>query len=179
MERLKHLRWSSIKTPSAMALAFLLVSVSPALSDSPLERATLAGLTGVGVRVEPMDPDAEKDGLTTSTLQTDVELKLRQAGIRVLTATEMFGVPGYPYLYLRVATGKVDELGVLAYEIELHLIQEVRLPRNPAITSWAATWRATGKIGTIGSRQLPSVREYVRDIVDQFINAYLAANPKR
>ena len=131
MERLKQLRWSSLKKPSVMALAFMFVHVSPALSDTPLQRATLAGLTGVEVVVEEMDPAAEKDGLAESTLQTDVELKLRQEGIRVLTATEMFGVPGYPYLYLRVATGKVDELGVLAYEIELHLIQEVRLPRNP------------------------------------------------
>ena len=179
MERLKELRWSSIKKPSVMALAFLLVHVSPALSDTPRERATLAGLTGVGVVVEPMDPAAEKDGLAQSTLQTDVELKLRQEKIRVLTSGERLTAPGNPYLYLRVGTMKDDELGVYAYDIDLELTQVVRLTRNPAITSLATTWSAPGKIGTVGIRKLFQLRERVRDIVDQFLNAYLAANPKR
>jgi len=179
MERLKQLRWSSIIKPSVMALAFMLVHVSPALSDTPRERATLAGLAGVGVVVEPMTPAAEKDGLTTSTLQTAIELKLRQEGIRVLTSGERLVAPGNPYLYLRVGTMKSDEVEVYVYTITLELLQEVRLSRNPAITSWAATWSAPGKIGIIGFRKLPSVRESVRGIVDQFLNAYLAANPKR
>jgi hypothetical protein len=178
MERLKQLRWSSLKKPSVMALAFMFVHVSPALSDTPLQRATLAGLTGVEVVVEEMDPAAEKDGLAESTLQTEVELKLRQEGIRILTSGERLVAPGNPYLYLRVRTIK-NEMGLYAFVTDLELIQEVRLTRNPAITSWAATWSAPGKIGTIGSRKLPSVREPVRDIVDQFLNAYLAANPKR
>jgi len=40
-------------------------------------------------------------------------------------------------------------------------------------------WSAPGKIGTVGIRKLFQLRERVRDIVDQFLNAYLAANPKR
>jgi hypothetical protein len=162
-----------------MALAFLLVHVSLALSDLPHERATLAGLTGVEVIVEPMDPAAEKDGLTQSTLQTDVELKLRQAGIRVLTLGERLAAPGNPYLYLRVGTMKHDELGFYVYNIDLELTQEVRLTRNPTITSLGTTWYAPGKIGTVGFRKLFQLRENVRDTVDQFLNAYLAANPKR
>jgi len=43
----------------------------------------------------------------------------------------------------------------------------------------ATTWSATGIIGTVGSQKLGSVRDDVRDLTDQFINAYLAANPKR
>jgi len=178
MERLKRLRWSSIKKPSVMALAFMLVHVSPALSDSPRERATLAGLTGVGVVVEAMDPDAEKDGLTTSTLRTEVELKLRQAGIRVLTEAERAVAPGSPFLYLRVATMKSDGVGVYIYNITLELVQEVRLTRNPAITMLATTWRVGGFLGIIQHRNLSQVRESVRDVMDQFLNAYLAANPK-
>ena len=178
MERLKQLRWSSITKPSVMALAFMLVHVSPALSDTPRERATLAGLTGVEVAVEPMDPDAEKDGLAQSTLRTDVELTLRQAGIRVLTSDGRLAAPGMPYLYLSVGTAK-NEPGFYAYDIDLELKQEVRLTRNPAITSMATTWSAPGWVGAVGSRNLSKVREGVRDVLDQFLNAYLAANPKR
>ena len=179
MERLKQFRWSSIIKPSVMALAFMLVHVSPALSDSPRRRATLAGLTGVGVVVEAMDPDAEKDGLTTSTLRTEVELKLRQAAIRVLTEAERAVAPGSPFLYLRVATMKSDGVGLYAVDIDLELTQEVRLTRNPAIISLATTWSAPGWVVIIGSRNLSKVRETVRDVVDQFLNDYLAANPKR
>ena len=159
----------------ALAVGFV---ASVVAADTELERRTLAGLTGVEVVVEPMDPAAEKDGLTTSTLRTDVELKLRQAGIRVLTSDERLAAPGMPYLYLRVGTIK-DEEGLYAYDIDLELKQEVRLTRNPALSLMATTWRVAGWVGTIGSRNLSKVRERVRDTVDQFINAYLAANPKR
>ena len=43
----------------------------------------------------------------------------------------------------------------------------------------APTWSAAGVIGTVGYQKLGSLREDVRDLTDQFINAYLAANPKR
>src|ERR1051325_9720100 len=48
-------------------------------------RELLRGLQGVYVEIESLDPDAEKDGLTKDRLQTDVELRLRQADIQVLT----------------------------------------------------------------------------------------------
>jgi len=168
-------RWK----PWMTVLTLMVVNVCPVLAvDSPVERETLTGLTGVHVVVEEMNPAAEKDGLTEFTLQMDVELKLRQAGIRVLTSGERLVAPGNPYLYLRVGTIK-NEMGLYAFDTDLELRQEVRLTRNPAITSLAATWSARGRIGSIGSRNLPSVRDSVRDQVDEFLNAYLAANPKR
>src|SRR5262249_21610567 len=52
-------------------------------ADSPSDRATLRGLPGVHVIVEPLEPDIESLGLTKTQLQTDVELRLRQHGLRV------------------------------------------------------------------------------------------------
>jgi hypothetical protein len=83
-----------------------------------------------------------------------------------------------PYLYLRVGTTK-NETGLYAYDIDLELRQAVRLTRNPAITSSATTWRAPGWVGIVRDRNLSKVREGIRDVVDEFLNAYLAANPKR
>jgi hypothetical protein len=177
MEQLKQLRWSSIIKPSVMALAFMLVHVSLALSDSPRERATLAGLSGVRVYVSEMDPDAEREGLTQSIFRTDVELRLRQAAIRALTQTELQDTAGSPVLHLLVSMFK-SEVGVFSYRIDLGLWQLVRLVRDPSIASAAMTW-STSSGGIVGVRRLSTIREDVRDKVDQFINAYLAANPKR
>lgn len=163
------------------AVALMVVLAFSARADSELERATLKGLPGVFVLVEQMDPDAERDGLAQSTLTKDVEQRLRETGIRVLTRPELLATPGKPYLYLRVyavrATG--ETAGVYAYSISLELKQEVRLTRASPVRSLAATWRATEEVGTVQAARLSSVRDKVRDMVDQFINAYLAANSKR
>jgi len=49
------------------------------------EILSLKGLVGITVLVESPGPEAEQVGLTRDVLQTDAELKLRLAGIRVLT----------------------------------------------------------------------------------------------
>ncbi len=144
-----------------------------------LTRATLKGLQGVHVLVEKMHPEAARAGLAKATLQTDVEVKLRQAGIRVLSKTETLAAPGNPFLYLQVGTlvgGAASEFYV--YSIRLSLTQLVVLDRNAAVIT-APTWSAAQRIGTIGSARLSTiVREHVRDQVDQFINAWLSVNPK-
>ena len=161
-------------------LALVVGLVSPTLArDLPGERASLAGLAGVNVLIEAMDPDVEPEGLERSALQTDVEVKLRQAGVRVLTITESLVAPGSPYLYLRVTTVQADKvLPLYAVEIHLELNQEVMLARKPEIALVAPTW-STSWVGAAGTKMLDRVRERVRDRVDEFINAYLAANPKR
>jgi hypothetical protein len=121
------------------------------------------------VVVENLKPDVERDGLNASTLQTDVELKLRQAGIRVEETTA--------YLYVRVTTLKREAM--YAYSMTANLSQHVVLVRDPAISANAVTWNALGGIGMVGSARLSVIRDYVRDVVDEFVNAYLAANPKR
>jgi hypothetical protein len=154
--------------------AFLLVGllltclVVPAsvLAD---ERDTLRGIRAIKVVVENLKPDVERDGLNASTLQTDVELKLRQAGIRVEETTA--------YLYVRVTTLKREAM--YAYSMTANLSQHVVLVRDPAISANAVTWNALGGIGMVGSARLSVIRDYVRDVVDEFVNAYLAANPKR
>jgi len=164
--------------PAMGMSAFIMALVFPVVAlDNQGERETLAGLTGVGVLVEEMNPDAEKDGLARSTLQTDVELKLRQAGIRVLSKDEWLAAPGRPSLYLNVNT--FSRTGLYAYCILLKVKQRVTLIRNLATTSWGTTWDSRGFMGTVGADNLHTVRDDVRDQVDQFINAYLAANPKR
>ncbi len=163
------------------ALALLSASVlSPlvAQGDNEYTRETLAGLTGVYVSVENIPDEAQRDGLDTTRIRTDVELRLRQASITVLTQQEWLSTAFAPYLYVDVQAIK-NRANVYAFSANVELRQRVTLVRNPAMSILPTTWSATGIIGTVGSQKLGSVRDDVRDLADQFINAYLAANPKR
>ena len=163
------------------ALALLSASVlSPLVGQGHDEasRATLVGLTGVYVLVENIPDEAQRDGLDTTQIRTDVELKLRQAGITVLTQQEGLSTAAAPYLYVNVQVLK-NPAKFYAFSADVELRQRVTLVHDPSMSVLATTWSATGTIGTVGSQKLASVREVVRDLTDQFINAYLAANPKR
>lgn len=170
--------------PYTIVLIFMmaLISSAEALENSLLEweqrqRKTLVGLTGVGVSVEvkSVKSDAETEGLAPSTLRTDVELRLRQSGIRVLTDPDDAVKQGTLQLIVRTVK---SEHGFYAFHIDLKLWQLVTLIRDPSIASAAPTW-STGDGGFIGNKRLSEIRDRVRDMVDRFINAYLAANPKR
>jgi hypothetical protein len=50
--------------------------------DDPTSRETLRGLIGVRVVVAQLDPAVQRLGLSMPQVQTDVELRLRAAGIR-------------------------------------------------------------------------------------------------
>jgi hypothetical protein len=161
-----------------LALWLLGGAATLARAQGDLEAQTLRGLKGVGVVVEKLRPEVERSGLTVSLIQTDVELKLRLAGIPVLTDAEVLDTPGYPYLYIQ-ATIVVLSNG-WAYSVLAALKQLAILERDPAIKSYdAITWREN-TVATIGpSRAVAEVRSDIKDLTDKFINAYLSVNPKK
>ena len=169
-----------MKTILAALALFSATAVSPLLGqgDDESTRMTLAGVHGVRVVVRLSDSaEVQKDGLFQSQLQTDVEIKLRQTGITVLSQQEaQLG----PWLNVNVSTLNVSSTsatGMYAVCMTAELHQWVTLTRNPSVRVWVSTWSATGQFGT--TAHLSSVRDRIRDMTDQFINAYLAANPKR
>ena len=126
--------------------------------------------------VEHPNKDAERDGLSRSVLIVDVELRLRQAGITVLSADS----DDAPILYVAVTAVRSRYEPVYAYFVEIDLRQVVVLGRNVSFSTYAATWWATATVATVGAARFPdSVRGSIRNQVDEFINAYLAVNPKR
>ena len=162
-------------------ITVLLVAATAATSqgDDKYSRESLRGLKGVEVVVENLNPDAERDGLYKTSIQTDVELRLRQAGIKVLTQTEALAVPGMPYLYICISMFRdADRPKVYIYSDHVGLRQTVRLERDPSIRNvFAATWTTDG-VGIAGTAKFSIVRDTIKDDVDKFINAYLSVNPK-
>ena len=143
--------------------------------DSERTRATLRGIEGVRVVIEGLESEVERAGLTTQQLQTDVELRLRLAGIRVLTDEESRRTPGQPLLYVNVNV-LLQSDGLAAYSIEVALRQRAALETDGSPAT-VETWGAAS-IGIVGRARLDSIRNPLRDGVDEFINAYLSVRPR-
>jgi hypothetical protein len=92
------------------------------------------------VLVEDLGDEEKRFGLTKESIQTDVELKLRLAGIRVLPNPEP---PGFALVFVRAT---VSPSGVAA-TVKVSLKQLVRMVRNPAIATLATTWDESETIG--------------------------------
>ena len=128
--------------------------------------------------VEKLPLEVEQEGLKRDQLQMEVESKLRTAGIKVLTKEEASGASGEPYLYININVNIAKtEADIYPYSIDLLLIQKVSLLRDPKLTSYAITW-STGGVGSIGKPILSQLAESVEQMVDVFIKAYVAENPK-
>jgi hypothetical protein len=160
-------------------MAALAVSPTSSLAiDTPNERITLVGLTGVHVVVYHLRADGDRDGLTRSSLQAEVERRLRQAGLRPLGAAEAMRSVGRPTLEFRVnvsrSTGAPD---LYVYSVELALRQQIQLTRTRTIESFAITWSEPPDVGTVEATQLGRIMSTVQAKVDQFIGAWRAANP--
>ena len=117
------------------------------------------------VLVEGLDADAI--GLTERQLQTDVELKLRTAGVKLDDSVGHF-------LYLNVNV--LHSAGRATYCIGLAF--EQRGTFDGGFRGFGTTWD-TLAVGTVGeARAARYVREHVGDLVDMFLNDYLKANPR-
>ena len=112
-------------------------------------------------------------GLTKSALQTEVDTKLRMAGITVVDEATLSD--GFPTLYVNTTIIEGSEPWVFSVNLEFE--QAATLYRNPSLmTAGAITWHA-GITGKAGSAKIAEVvGSGVKDLTDKFINAYLAAN---
>jgi hypothetical protein len=162
----------------------LLVLMAPEAHPSK-DSDLLKGLTGLWVLVERVKPDLERDGVTKAQLTTRVQIKLRQAGIKVLDVDELEKMPikeglkiaSAPALYLDVDSIKIKDSPLYAYSLSLEVLETVILKRDKKIEVLAGTWKQKA-MGYCGVERLRSVYDGVDDMVNMFINDYLAANPK-
>ena len=135
---------------------------------------TLHGLKGIMVFIEDIESEVEDHGLTKMLLKKEVESRLRQAEIPVLTADEAFNTAGKPYLYLNLTTHNTG-IDLYSYSIRIEFNQDVCIIREPSIRASATTW-SSNVVGIVGAANLPAITEDVIGLTDRFIHAYHTAN---
>jgi hypothetical protein len=159
-----------------LTMVFLVGISSPTVraQDSESTRATLKGITAVYVVVEELRDSAKVLGLTKDAIRTDVELKLRLAGIRVVETTEEWAkLTGSPFLYVNV---NVLDGSARVANVEVELDQDALLARNGEFASGVTTWSAGG---VLVNPDVQYIRDRIKDAVDKFLNAWLSVNPKK
>ena len=158
---------------TAFATLLLFSAANARAADDEFGRLSLRGLKGVVVLVSPLPVEVEQNGLMASAIQTDVELRLRQAGIPILNSTRRS-----PALIVGVDILTYSD-GTWPFLIGVAVSQSVILSRDPSILLPSVeTWNEN-IYGSLGRKNVRSLRDHIKDSVDKFINAYLAANPKK
>jgi hypothetical protein len=142
------------------------------------KRDTLRGLSEVSVLIEYLPDDVEREGLSRENLKRDIEVRLKQAGLRVLTILEIANSPGAPYLYVAVYPITGPSVNLNAYAIGLTLKQLVQLSRNPTTEFFATTWEGPAPPNSLSAPKVPDIRTRISDAVGRFIIDYQAANQK-
>ena len=142
------------------------------------KRDTLRGLSEISVLVEYLPDDVEREGLNREHLQRDIEVRLRQAGLHVLTITEVANSPGAPYLYIAVYPITSPSVNFNAYAVALTLKQLVQLSRQPTTELFATTWEGPMHFGSLSDAKVLGIRNKIFDALGRFIVDYRDVNSK-
>jgi hypothetical protein len=176
----KMKRDKKIFFPALVVSFFFFFSPGKSFPLSSME--SLKGLKGVEVLIEELNPDLENLSLTMIQIQSDVEAKLRKAGVQVLSAEENEKIQPLrkPYLYIKINSRKLtSRRESIAFNIGIALNQQVtlRAQADSKKCFFAPTWY-TSVVGAAGRNNTQDILDAVQDLTDKFINAYLKANSK-
>jgi len=138
--------------------------------DSALDRATLRGLKGINIVVDPLDPELLRDGLSPTALRIRMEDRLRNAGIPIdSNATEFLG------LHIVAVHARRMPVGMC---LALALYQPVVLSRDNKIRTATGTWNVETVMMSGEKVVQPSANSSLEELVDEFIRAWQSVNPK-
>lgn len=165
-----------------LSLICMLVVTAGAQAQSKAQSKdpdSLRGLKGVRVTIwfgRAAAMDAEQRPAVLKLLQADAEAKFTKAGIPLVKFAQDFeNAPGSPHFYLLITLDKPNGY-VYPVVIETRLFQKARLSQDPAVELSVSTWESHS-IGVYDIKDTERLRKQVGDEVDEFIKAYLIANP--
>ena len=134
---------------------------------SGYEKSTgkVQSVKAVAVVVELSRPPGTSKEMNRYQLQTEVERKIRQAGVTVVAQKSLSDLPNAPLLYLNVKIARIDEM--YGYNIDIICMNAPHGRPLPAKL-------ANCNLETSGLvREIALVREKVADLVNLFIKDYL------
>jgi len=145
-------------------------------SEPDYFRDSLAGVKSMRVFVGGLEAEAARYGLYSEILKSQIELRLRQNGITVYEdASECLSVMILSYFS--------EQEGIEAtffYTIQVRFSQAVKLFRNDEFCPNVVTWSSFIAVGiSPATKYKEVVNQAVIERMDEFINDYLAVNPKK
>ena len=161
-----------------LIMSILCVSITPAQSTQA-SQDSLRGIKSLHVVVEEIPADvASQTSVTTQQIQTDVELRLRRSSIIVTTEKpDAILVVVVNPIPVQQTDGRL--VGIIAFSANIWMEQWIRTEKNPKNVFLAPTWRTSATSYTSTTLFSQMCRDRVLpDLLDRFINDYLAANPK-
>ena len=168
-----------MKVKNLLAGFFLLgisiLSSSRAAAQMLEGEFSLRGLKSVSIVTEDINRFDSTDGLSGKLITDDVEKKLKEAGIEILTNGQ--DAPGSPYLHVNINYLKKN--GFYNASIEVSLNQEVMLRRDPSIKISSITWLESELISGEEKSVGADIRKYLIQIIDKFVYEWKLANPSK
>ncbi len=159
-------------------VAVFIFCVFPSLSFASLrDKEVLRGLSGASVEIM-FGGDSNNIGLNETQIRTDVELKLRLAGITVYEQGKTWNDPNKAELAVTITVACMPDVIFCATSTDLSLKQAVSLLSNPVVATGVFTW-GSARVGLKNKASIvESIREDIKDLLDMFLNDYLSVNPK-
>ena len=146
-------------------------------SNLPASEA-LIGLNGVRVAVDLPTEAAAALGVEKGAISDRVDRQLRTAKIRNLSREESVR-QGAAELCVSVRASQVNEPALVAYRLDVTLLEPVLLVRDRGKSIVAATWRSPGIVAAGKSPLAESILRQVDEQLDYFVRAYRAVNAVR
>lgn len=155
--------------------AFQRIEVIPSGKD------TLKGIKLFCVIVEDLKPDIISIDLDKYSIQKDVILKLRMAGIDVLPEEEFLRTFRTPYLSVNL--NPLIDNNFIIYIISINFKQKMFWGINPntlvsSVTTWQHISARTVDVHKVQTIKKQMIKDAISDGVDIFLKDYLAVNSK-
>jgi hypothetical protein len=176
-----HAEWTILEDLMKRLLFVILLSAILPLEagygyDDQTARDTLRGISAITVFVTYGGrTDSEPSGLSKDQVKNNVELRLREAGIRVVDPKEAVRLK-HVSAELLVSINCMDYQSIYACYLETQLVQAVHVEKNDQFTA-TPTW-SVKRFVLLGTERIRAIHDYTKDMVDQFLNAYVAVNPR-
>jgi len=155
-----------------VVLLLQLGTVTRADATGPFTYRALKGIEQVTVSLEHIAPEI-KPIIDSTELQTAIELRLRQSGLKVVSSVDdaTFGSVVFVNVYATTPSQKVP----LSYFIDVCLSRNVILSVTDSKPYGSKVWQ-TGAMGQLDSSKLQGFPGKVFASVDEFLKDWKAAN---
>ncbi|MFH1374735.1 MAG: hypothetical protein ABII79_13170 [bacterium] len=160
----------------ALTLVLVVLAAREQVLGKDYQREALRGIQSVKVFITT----SGEDHTLESQIKTGVELKLRLAGIDVVPEEDTVRRT-QSFLDVLITWTKLDDDHHLIFSVDLELMTFAHLPHDTSCALHnVIIWNNSYFAITPSKRKFrQDARLQAKDLTDQFINDYLAANPKK